>query len=213
MLIGDGQFLFADALGSALTAWSEFTVLTDHPYRAIDVLHAVADREPHVVLLDYWLSDMEGPTAIREILQRAPTTKVIVQSWFHGPEQVQAALEAGAVGFLPKSVGVAKVAEAIHRAHFGEDPVFGEKLADFVDTLRARAQAAEDVADRFTNLTAREIEIVQLLAGGGSVISIARHLGITEATARTHISRVLTKTGAASQLEAVTLARIAGLAR
>lgn len=213
VLIADAQYLVADALGSALSAWPELTVLTDHSHRAIDALHAVDRGHPHVLLADYWLPDMDGPTAIHELLQRAPDLKVITLSWFHGPEQVQAALEAGAVGFLPKSVGVPKVAEAIHRAHLGEDPVFGEKIAGFVDTLRARARNVDNIAARFDALTVREIEIVQLLSTSASVVTIGRHLGITEATARTHVSRILRKIEAGSQLEAVTMARIAGIVR
>jgi DNA-binding NarL/FixJ family response regulator len=211
VLIADAQFLVADALGSALSAKDELAVLTDHPHRATDALHAVDRGHPEVLLVDYWLPDMQGPTAIRELLQRAPEAKAIAMSWFHGPEQVQATLEAGAVGFLPKSVGVAKVAEAIHRAHRGEDPVFGEQLAGFVDSLRARAQAVDDIADRFADLTAREVEILQMLSTGASASALTRHLGITEATARTHITRILRKIEAGSQLEAVTLARTAGL--
>jgi len=106
---------------------------------------------------------------------------------------------------------VAKVTEAIHRAHRGEDPVFGEQLAGFVDSLRARAQAVDDIADRFADLTAREVEILQMLCTGASASALTRHLGITEATARTHITRILRKIEAGSQLEAVTLARVAGL--
>lgn len=211
VLIGDAQYLFADALGAALSAYSDFTVLTDHPRRGIDVFHAAADRHPHIALLDYWLPDMDGATVIRELHHRVPDVKVITLSWFHGPEQVQAALQAGAVGFLPKGVSVAKVAEGLRRAHQGEDPVFGEKVADLVDRLRASNDALDDVSARFSNLTAREIEILQFLSSGLSVVAIARRLGITEATARTHISRILTKTEAGSQLEAVTMARVAGL--
>lgn len=211
VLIVDAQFLVADALAAALAAYDDLTMLDDRPTSGLGALKAASAGRPDVVLLDYWLPDMEGPAAIREVLEGIPETKVVTISWFHGPEQIKAALQAGAVGFLPKSVSVAKVAEGVRRAHQGEDPVFGEKVADLVETLRSRVDAMEQTVDRFANLTARELEIVQLLAMGLSVVTIARRMGITEATARTHITRVLHKTEAGSQLEAVTMARVAGL--
>jgi DNA-binding NarL/FixJ family response regulator len=210
VLIADAQCLFADALGAALAAYEGLAVLNDHPHQGIDALQAATRHHPHVVLLDYWLPDMHAPQVIRQ-LHRDCESKVVVLSWFHGPDEVQATLEAGGVGFMPKTVRVPKVAEAVRRAHEGEDPVFGEKVAQLVGSLRARAAAVDNSIERFSKLTGRELQALQLLARGATIPDIAHQLEISHATARTHVGRVLHKTEASSQLEAVVLARVAGL--
>jgi DNA-binding NarL/FixJ family response regulator len=211
VLIADAQCLFADALNCALAGYEDLAVLSDHPHHGVETLKVAQRRYPDIVLLDYWLPDMHAPAVIRQLADGGP--KVIVLSWFHGPEEVQASLEAGAVGFLPRTVKVHKVADAVRRAHRGEDPVFGERLADFVATLRARASAVDSSIERFRNLTAREMEALQLLAKGATIPQIAHYLGVRHATARTHVGRVVSKAEAGSQLEAVVLARVAGLVR
>jgi DNA-binding NarL/FixJ family response regulator len=211
VLIGDAQHLFADALAEALACRSDLSVLDTRPCQGVEALRVATNSTADVALLDYWLPDMEGPVAIRELLRRAPEVKVLTLSWFHGADQVQLALRAGAVGFLPKSLSVQRVAEAVRRAHEGENPVFGEELARLVDQLAMRAAAVQEVTGRFAELTVREIEVLQLLALGRSRTAIARCLEISEATVRTHITRLLGKSGATSQLEVVTMARDAGI--
>lgn len=211
VLIADAQFLVADALGTALEARAGLTVLEDRPREGIETLRAVTTHWPDIVLLDFWLPDMPGPAVIRELLARAPETKVLTLSWFHGPKQVQEALQAGAVGFLPKSLSVDRVAEGIARALQGEDPVFAEKLAEMVDTIAARAAYLQSASSRFASLTVRELEILRLLGAGLSSTAIARRLYISHATVRTHVTRILSKVDAGSQLEAVAMAREEGL--
>lgn len=211
VLIADAQFLVADALGTALEARAGLTVLEDRPREGIETLRAVTTHWPEIVLLDFWLPDMPGPAVIRELLARAPETKVLTLSWFHGPKQVQEALQAGAVGFLPKSLSVDRVAEGIARALQGDDPVFAEKLAEMVDTITARAAYLQNASSRFASLTVRELEILRLLGAGLSSTAIARRLYISHATVRTHVTRILSKVDASSQLEAVAMAREEGL--
>jgi len=211
VLIVDAQFLVADALATALNGYDDIAVLAQRPTTGVQALKEAAAAHPAVVLLDYWLPDVDGPAAIRQLGAEAPDTKALTLSWLHDPEQIKTALQAGAIGYLPKSVSVAKVAEGIRRAAQGEDPVFGEKIAKLIEALRARADEVDDVADRFANLTTRELEVLQLLSTGASVVEIGHQIGITEATVRTHITRILRKIEAGSQLEAVTLARVAGL--
>lgn len=211
VLIADAQFLVADSLGTALEARAGLTVLDDRPREGIETLRAVTTYWPEFVLLDYWLPDMEGSAVIRELVARAPETKVLTLSWFHGPKQVQDALQAGAVGFLPKSLSVDRVAEAIARAQQGENPVFAEELAELVGTIANRAAYLQTASTRFANLTVRELEILRLLGAGLSSTAIARRLYISHATVRTHVTRILSKIDANSQLEAVAMAREEGL--
>lgn len=211
VLVADAQVLFADALASCLAHWEELRVLDDRPSNGVEVLQAAMEGRPQVILVDYWLGGMGGPTVAREILTRLPATKVVHLSWFHGPPHVEESLASGAVAFLPKSLRVEQVAEAVQRAAAGESPVFEKELSRLVDTLSRRAGIQEDVATRFDQLTPRELDVLRHLASGATVQDIAGQLGIRVATARTHVQRVLVKTQARSQLEAVAMARDQGL--
>lgn len=211
VLTSDAQFLFADALATSLAGCKDLLLLDDRPVKGLDALHAATTYHPDVVLVDYWLPDMEGPVAIRELHRRVPDAKALALSWFHGADHIHAALAAGAVGFLPKSLSVGQVAEGVRRAHQGENPVFGKELAKMVDKIATRRAAVKQVDQRFASLTLREMEILQLLALAYTRTDIARRLQIREATVRTHLSRLLGKTGATSQLEVVTMARDAGI--
>ncbi|MEX2621767.1 MAG: response regulator transcription factor [Egibacteraceae bacterium] len=211
VLIADAQLLFADALALAL-GWSpDLALVEERPQTALAVIQVVAVHRPEVALVDFWLPDMEGPVLVRELHERVPDTKVIHLAWFHGPQQAQASLDAGATGFLPKSITVERLAEGIRRAHVGEHPVFGEQLDRLMQTIAARAEFVALVGERFARLTPRELEVLQLLAGGLTMVDIAAKLDVKQNTARTHVQNLLHKTGARSQLELVVLARDQGL--
>lgn len=211
VLIADAQLLFADALALAL-AWSpDVAVVDERPETGLAVLQTARAHHPDVALIDFWLPDMEAPVLVRELHERVPETNVIHLAWFHGPPQAQASLNAGAASFLPKSITVERLAEGVRRAHAGERPVFGEQLDRLVQTIKARADFIDLVGERFATLTPRELEVLQLLAGGLTMVEIAARLDVKQNTARTHVQNLLQKTGARSQLELVLLARDQGL--
>lgn len=207
VLVADGERLFAEALGDALRDQPDFAVVDEHPGLGEQAVAAVLHHRPDVVLFDYWMLGMDGPQATHAILAWAPGTRVLLLSWVHGPEQVQKGLNAGAVGFLPKSLPLEKVVEAVRRAGAGERLVFGEELAQLVDVIEQRHQEAVHRADGLMTLTRRETEVLKLLAEGRHTKALARELGITVGTLKNHIHRILTKTGARTQLEAIRLAR------
>lgn len=211
VLIADAQSLFADALARALGAWEDLAVLDERPVTGLQAVKAAASLKPDVALVDYWLAEMDGPATAREILGLLPHTKVIHLSWFHGPDHVKASLSSGAVGFLPKSLLVPRVVEGIHRAVAGERPVFGDRLGRMVEAIESRAEEIDRDAQRFATLTPRELEVLRELAFGRTLQQIARKMGITHGTARTHQRRLLSKTQAASTLEVVARAKNQGL--
>lgn len=211
VLVADAQYLFADALATALDACADVDPLPHRPTNAVEAIAAVTTARPGVALVDYWLPDMEGPAATRSILARVPQTRVLLLSWFHGPPQIEAGLAAGAVGFLPKSLAVAQVAEGVRRAAGGEHPVFGEELAAVAAAIAERGRYVELNARRFAALSPRELEVLRLLGGGLTADDIAQRLDIAEPTVRTHVHKILAKTDARSQLEAVAMARDVGI--
>lgn len=210
VLVADAQLTFCDALAIALGNDPGLSVLNERPHTAAATIEAASLRRPDVILLDYWL-DIEGPTVTRAIMQRVPTAKVIVTSWFHGAENIRGSLRAGAAGFLPKGIPVKDVRAALHRAHAGEALPFGAELAALMDRIEEKDRAGEVFARRLATLTPRELEVLRDLSCGLRPEQIAKRTGTKTGTVRNHINSILDKMKASSQLEAVVMAKDGGL--
>jgi NarL family two-component system response regulator LiaR len=158
---------------------------------AADGEEAVAKAErlrPQVVLMDVVMPRLGGIDAIRRIREASPATSVIVLTSFVDDEKVVQAVRAGAAGYLLKDMEPREVAEAIRRVSRGESllhPAVAAKLMQ--EVARTGRRSAADV------LTARELEVLRLLARGLSNKAIARELTVTEKTVKTHVSNILSK--------------------
>jgi DNA-binding NarL/FixJ family response regulator len=159
---------------------------------------AAADRlVPDVILMDLLMPEMGGLEAIAAIKQAHPEIEIVAVTSFIEEEKVTSALEAGASGYLLKDAEAEEVAQAIRAAYHGEvhlDPAVSRLLAQ---RLRQRKDA-----EPVEPLTAREKEVLSQLAKGASNKEIAYELGITERTARTHVSNILGKLALASRTQA-----------
>jgi DNA-binding NarL/FixJ family response regulator/class 3 adenylate cyclase len=159
---------------------------------------AAADRlVPDVVLMDLLMPEMGGLEAIAAIKSSHPEIEIVAVTSFIEEEKVTSALEAGASGYLLKDAEAEEVAQAIRAAYNGEvhlDPAVSRLLAQ---RLRQRREA-----EPVEPLTGREKEVLAQLAKGASNKEIAYELGITERTARTHVSNILGKLGLASRTQA-----------
>jgi DNA-binding NarL/FixJ family response regulator len=152
---------------------------------------------PDVVLMDLVMPELDGIGAIERIKAAHPEVQVVALTSFIEEEKVTAALEAGASGFILKDAEADDVAAAIRAAHNDEvhlDPAAARILAKGMRT-RSSAPAVEP-------LTERELEVLSLVGRGRSNKEIATDLGITERTARTHVSNILGKLGLASRTQA-----------
>jgi NarL family two-component system response regulator LiaR len=159
---------------------------------------AVAQAEelrPDVVLLDLVMPDVGGIEAAGRIRAECPETKVIVLTSYADDENVLPALKAGASGYLLKDVEPAELADAVRRAHRGE------ALLHPAIALRVVREVVEPEPDRDT-LTARELDVLRLLARGLPNKLIARELGIAERTVKTHVSSILAKLGVTDRTQA-----------
>jgi DNA-binding NarL/FixJ family response regulator len=159
---------------------------------------------PHVVLMDLQMPRMGGVEATAAIARAHPEVKVVVLTSFGEVERVHAALAAGAAGYLLKDADPEEVATAIRAAAAGE-----VHLDAAVARQLTRRMAGPQVG--LSSLTAREREILTLVAQGHSNREIADRLVISERTARTHVSNVLTKLQLASRTQAALLAIREGL--
>jgi DNA-binding NarL/FixJ family response regulator len=163
-----------------------------------------SDTLPDVVLMDLLMPKMDGIEATRQLKARWPDIEVVVVTSFLEEAKVRAALEAGAAGYLLKDAEADEVARAIRAAAVGEchlDPAVAKLLAA---TLRAPRPAVD-------TLTAREREVLALIASGASNRLIAQQLGVSERTARTHMSNILAKLQLSSRTQAALWAVREGL--
>ena len=156
-----------------------------------------AELSPDVILMDLVMPQLDGIGAIGRIKAAQPDVQIVALTSFIEEEKVTAALEAGASGFILKDADADDVAKAIRAAHNDEvhlDPAAARILASGMRHRRDH-QPAE-------SLTERELEVLGLVGRGRSNKEIATDLGITERTARTHVSNILGKLGLASRTQA-----------
>ena len=168
----------------------------------------VADgRAPHVVLMDLLMPGTDGVTATRLLTQRYDGVAVVAMTSYSEVDRIRGALEAGASGYLLKDAEADQVVDGIRKAHRGEMPLGPAVSRQLARAFSAPGRAAVDT------LTAREHEVLTLIAAGLSNREIAHRLSISERTARTHVSSILDKLGLRSRTQAALFAIQQGLAR
>lgn len=181
---------------------------------AADGAQAVAlarQFQPDVVLMDVRMPGVDGIRATQQIVAEQ-SAEVLVLTTFDLDEYVFAALRAGAVGFLLKTVEPAALITAVRRVAAGDGVVAPEVTRALLGAFVGSAPREQPVADQRTEaLTDREREVLDALARGYSNHRIASELYISHSTAKTHVSRVLGKLECSSRMQAAIVARQAGL--
>ncbi|MFL5779632.1 MAG: response regulator [Chloroflexota bacterium] len=175
--------------------------------RAAEALH------PDVVVMDLMMPNLDGVAATAELKARWPEIEVIALTSFVDEDRVAAAIEAGASGFLLKDAEADEIAAAIRAARAGEMSLDPAVAAILARRMRAHRPGSSRGSPASLGLTDREREVLALVAGGLSNRTIGERLGITERTARTHVSNILAKLGLASRTQAALYAVEHGLAR
>jgi DNA-binding NarL/FixJ family response regulator len=165
------------------------------------------NRSPDVVLMDLAMEPLDGVETTRRLRSEWTDVEVVVVTSFVEEERVHAALEAGASGYIIKDAAPEELALAIRAAYAGEVHLDAQVTTRLLAGLRSRNEEPEELGE----LTAREREILALVAGGHANKEIARRLVITERTARTHVSNILRKLRLTSRTQAALLAVREGL--
>jgi DNA-binding NarL/FixJ family response regulator len=185
---------------------------------AADGLQAVAlcrSLGPDVVVMDVRMPGIDGIEATRRIVAAGSATRVLVLTTFHHDEYVWGALRAGASGFLLKRASPERLIDAIHTLASGDaliDPaVTRDLVGQFVARPPAGRSAPSPESRRLAQLTAREREVLRLVAEGYSNAEIAGLLTIAESTIKTHVKRILAKIDARDRAQAVVVAYRGGL--
>ncbi|GAA1042031.1 response regulator transcription factor [Virgisporangium ochraceum] len=209
VVIADDQAMVREGFSVLLGAQDGIEVVGE----AGDGREAIARVErlrPDVVLMDVRMPVVDGLEATRRITAMDAAPKVVILTTFDLDEYVYAALRAGASGFLLKTASARVLADAVRVVAAGEamlaPTVTRRLIAEFARLRPAPPPVRPDV------LTARETEILTLVAGGLSNAEIAARLVIAEQTVKTHVGRILTKLGLRDRTQAAIYAYAAGLA-
>ncbi len=203
VVVADDQRVVRDGLVTVLG------VLPD-----IEVVGAAADGEqavelvsrhrPHVVLMDLRMPRLNGAEATRRILAAHPGTAVVVLTTYADDESILAALQAGALGYLTKDAGRAQIAQALHAAAAGQavlDPAVQARLvAAAAPAPPGPVLPSQPLPD---GLTAREAEVLALIATGRGNAQIAEALFVSPSTVKTHINNIFAKTGLTDRAQAI----------
>jgi DNA-binding NarL/FixJ family response regulator len=209
VLIADDQSLVRAGFRLVLSNHEDIEVVGEaaNGNQAID---GAARLDPHVVLMDIRMPELDGISATRAITARGPA-RVLVLTTYDLDEYVYDALQAGARGFLLKDTPPAQLVEGIRAVASGEAllaPTVTRRLIEEFTRVGPVPRARPSELDE---LTAREAEVLGLLARGMSNAEIAAALVLGETTVKTHVTHVLSKLGLRDRVQAVVLAYESGL--
>ena len=165
----------------------------------------VADLRPDIVLMDLRMPRCDGVEATRRLREAGSPTRVIVLTTYADDRSVLDALRAGARGFLTKDSGAEEIERAIAAVSRGEAAIDPAVQHHLVEAVAAKTELPH-------GLTPREAEVLTLIAEGLSNAEIAARLVVSEATVKSHVNHLFTKTGVRDRAQAVTYAYRHGLA-
>ena len=196
LLLADDQALVRGALAALLGLEHDLDVVAEVG-RGDEVVAAVLEHRPDVVLLDVEMPGKNGIDVAAELTLVAPESRVLIVTTFGRPGYLRRAIDAGASGFVVTDTPAKQLADAVRRVHMG---------LRVVDP----ALATETLTDGVSPLTAREQEVLRAAAQGGTAGSIAAAVHLSEGTVRNHLSSAIGKTGTTTRAEAVRVAEDRG---
>jgi DNA-binding NarL/FixJ family response regulator len=208
VLVADDQAIVRDGLTTVLGLSDEVEVVGEAADGA-EAVRLAAELEPDVLLMDLRMPVLDGAAATARLLAERPAIRVLVLTTFADDASIAGALRAGAIGYLTKDAGRRELLAAIRAAAAGQavfDPAVGARLvAGFAAPAERSATDAAGVRSRFPDLTAREAEVLALVAHGDANPAIAVTLFVSTATVKSYVTTILAKLGVTSRAEAIAL--------
>ena len=212
VLLVDDQGLFREALATLLGLHSQLEIVGEAADGQAGVALAQTLR-PDVVLMDLRMPGMSGVEATRRLRSLVPEACVLVLTTFEDDDEVLAAIEAGAAGYMLKASPAEKLVEAICTVMRGGSPLEPSVASKVMAELaRLSRRQSEERCQRLADpLSTRELEVLRALCEGLSNKEIAGKLGLTEGTVKNHMTQVLSKLGVLDRTQAALRAHALGL--
>ena len=210
VVVVDDDLLLTDAL---MLAWKyeEDLTIVGVAGTGSGGVEMASREEPDIVLMDHHLPDMSGAEATMALRTVLPRIAVVIMTIDPSDDAILAVVEAGASGFVSKAQGIRSLGEAVRRVANGEMLIAAPTVARLLALARDRERRQASPSTLVEPLTAREVEVLQLVAEGMDTRSLAGHLVLSHTTVRTHVASILAKLDAHSRLEAVVKASKLGL--
>jgi DNA-binding NarL/FixJ family response regulator len=207
VVLADDEQLLRTGFRMILDAQGDFDVVAE----AADGYEAVAAAQAHrpdVIVMDVRMPNLDGIAATETITNQHPEVRVLILTTFDLDEYAFAGLRAGASGFLLKNAPPAELVAAIHTVAAGDAVVAPRVTRRLLDTFARRMPTAMQASrdERLAQLTSRECDVLQAIALGQSNHEIAASLSVSEATVKSHVSRILAKLGLRDRVQAVIFA-------
>ncbi|MEU8609896.1 response regulator transcription factor [Actinoplanes sp. NPDC048791] len=218
VLVVDDEWMVRAMLRTILQAADDISVVAEAP-DGTDAVDQARRHHPDVALVDIRMPGTDGLSATTALGRLPHPPKVVVLTTFDLDEYVRTALRNGAVGFLLKDATGEEMIAAVRAAHAGDAMLSPRITRRLLDTFARDSEpgttepAQAEAQQRLLALTLKEREVLQALADGLTNADIARRLHLSEATVKTHISRILTKLELTNRVQAAILAHRAGLNR
>jgi DNA-binding NarL/FixJ family response regulator len=200
VMVVDDHPIYRDGLAALLTLHADLALVAEAG-NGVEAIAQYREHLPDVTLMDLSMPRMEGAAAIEAITTEFPKARIVALTTYEGDADIYRALEAGARGYLLKDVLRNELADAIRTVHHGGQVLpaaVAQRLASFTPRVE---------------LTARELEVVELMAQGLRNKDIAQAIGRSEATVKVHVLHILSKLGARDRTEAITVALRRGIIR
>jgi DNA-binding NarL/FixJ family response regulator len=198
IVVIDDQAVVRQGFVSLINTVADMEVIAEgtNGQQAIDLYR---EHKPDIMLIDLRMPVLSGVEAIAAIRREFPPARIIVLTTYDGDEDIYRSLQAGAQGYLLKDVFFEDLEEAIRKVHAG--------------SRRIPSIVAERLAERMSgsDLTGRELEVLQQIVAGKSNKEIGTHLGISEATVKSHVNNILSKLGVSDRTQAATTALQRGI--
>lgn len=198
ILIVDDHSVVREGLTTFLKVFRDLELVGEASSGA-EALRMVGAVEPDVVLMDLMMPEMDGPTATGLIRAQYPQVQVIALTSFGQEDLIRAALQAGAVSYLLKTISATELADAIRAANAGKSTLAPE-------AARALISAATQPPPPGNDLTDREREVLALIVHGYSNVEVGERLGVSPATVKNHLNNIFSKLHVSNRTEAATLA-------
>ena len=204
VLIADDQRVVREGL-SMLVALIDGVDVVGTACDGAEAIRLAEAHHPDVIMMDLRMPGIDGTAATAELRERLPAARVLVLTTYADEEAILPALQAGARGYLTKDASAEQIETAIRAVHAGQthlDHAVQERLVAAVISQPPAAPSGPGQGPP-DGLTAREVEVLALLASGLNNTEIAQRLYLSNATVKTHINRIFAKTGARDRAQAV----------